>query len=248
MIEPMDFYESISAYYDYIFPVDPQTLEFLAQRARPGARILDLACGTGGYAVELAARGRRVTGVDLDEAMIRLAQGKAGGRPVAEFHVMDMRDAGRKLQTGFDLVFCIGNSIVHLEDEARIGAVLADCRRLLAKGGTLVVQIINYDRVLARHVVELPTLRCERPALEFVRRYDYDEGSRVVQFHTELSVQEPAGPRTVSNRVPLWILTREVLERLTREAGFQRLELFGGFDSKPYSMDSLPLILSAARD
>ena len=248
MMAGMDFYESISAYYDYIFPVDPQTVEFLAQRARPGSRVLDLACGTGGHAVELAARGHRVTGVDLDEAMIRLAQAKAGGSPGAEFHVLDMRDAGRRLEPGFDLVFCIGNSIVHLEDEAKIGAVLADCRRLLAAGGTLVVQIINYDRILARHVMELPTLRCERPALQFVRRYDYEPGSRVVQFRTELTAQEPSGPRTVSNRVPLWILTREVLERLTRAAGFPRPELHGGFDGKPYSLDSLPLVLSAARE
>jgi glycine/sarcosine N-methyltransferase len=241
----MDFYESISAYYDHIFPVDPQAVRFLAQRAPEGARVLDLACGTGGHALELARLGRRVTGVDLDAAMVRLAQAKAAGTEGLEFRVLDMREAGRLLEPGFGLVFCIGNSLVHLESEEAIAALLGDCRRLLEKGGELVVQIIHYDRVLARRVVELPTLRCERPALRFVRRYDWSPGDRAVRFRTELTVQEPAGPRTVANVVPLWILTREALERLARSAGFRRLEWFGGFGGEPFGPESLPLILCA---
>jgi SAM-dependent methyltransferase len=249
----MDFYESISAYYDHIFPVDPQTVRFLAARARAGSRVLDLACGTGGHAVALARLGHPVLGVDLDGAMIRLAQAKAaegglrgGARP--EFRVMDMREAGRKLEPGFGLVYCIGNSLVHLEGEEAIGRVLADCRRLLEPGGALVVQVINYDRIVSRRVLELPTLESADPPLRFVRRYDYSEGDRVVQFRTRLVVREPGGERAVTNTVPLWILRREALERLTRSAGFQRPEVLGGFGGEPLGPDSLPLILCARRD
>jgi glycine/sarcosine N-methyltransferase len=241
----MGFYESISPWYDCIFPVDPQAVGFLAERARPGSRVLDLACGTGGHALELARLGCRVTGVDLDEAMIRLAQAKAAGTPGAQFRVMDMRDAGRRLQKGFTLVFCIGNSLVHLDSEEAIAGVLADCRRLLDPEGELVVQIINYDRILSERIVELPTLASEEPALRFLRRYDYQPGDEVVQFRTELTVREPAGERTVSNRVPLRILPTASLEKLTREAGFARVRRFGGFDGRPLGPDSLPVVLSA---
>jgi len=245
----VDFYESISAWYDAIFPVDPGTVGFLAARARPGDRVLDLACGTGGHALALARRGLRVTGVDLDQAMIDRARAKAAGAPAGEgsveFRVLDMREAGRSLPPGFGLVYCIGNSIVHLEDEERIGGVLADGRRLLAPGGRLVVQIIHYDRILARRVMELPTLASGHPPLRFVRRYDYRPGDRVVQFRTELTVPAPAGPRTVATQVPLFILRKEALERLTRAAGFQRLEFYGGFGGEPLGPDSLPLILCA---
>jgi hypothetical protein len=111
--------------------------------------------------------------------------------------------------------------------------------------GYLVVQILNYDRILARHVVELPTLVSEDPPLRFVRRYDYSAGDRVVQFRTELTVREAGGERTVSNTVPLCILSKEALERLAREAGFRHLEVFGGFGGEPLGPDSLPLILCA---
>jgi len=249
----MDFYESISAYYDHIFPVDPQTVRFLAGFARPGSRVLDLACGTGGHAVALARLGHRVTGVDLGAAMVRLAQAKAAdggfqGGAGPEFRVMDMREAARRLEPGFVLVYCVGNSLVHLESEQAIAAVLADCRSLLEPGGALVVQILNYDRILSLRILELPTLVSENPPLKFVRRYDYAPADRVVQFRTELTVREPGGERTVANTVALWILKRETLERLTRAAGFSRLRLHGGFGGEPLGPDRLPLILCAVRE
>ena len=253
----MDFYESISAWYDHIFPVDPQAVRFLSGRARAGCRVLDLACGTGGHAVQLAHLGYRVTGVDLDAAMIGLAQAKAAeaaaaggpaGEARPEFQALDMREAGRSLPPGYGLIYCIGNSLVHLESEQAIGSVLADCRSLLEPGGHLVVQILNYDRIVSRHVVELPTLVSQDPRLSFVRRYDYSAGDRVVMFRTELTVREPGGERTVANTVPLWILKKEALERLARAAGFFDREAFGGFGGEPLGPDSLPLILCARRE
>lgn len=44
----------------------------------PGMAILDIGCGTGRHAVELARRGYRVTGVDLSEGMLAEARRKAG--------------------------------------------------------------------------------------------------------------------------------------------------------------------------
>jgi cyclopropane fatty-acyl-phospholipid synthase-like methyltransferase len=45
-------------------------VEFLIETLElsPGASILDVRCGTGRHAIELARRGYRVTGVDLDES------------------------------------------------------------------------------------------------------------------------------------------------------------------------------------
>jgi glycine/sarcosine N-methyltransferase len=224
----LGFYERISAWYDFIFPVDPQTVRFLAERARPGSRVLDLACGTGGHSLALAEQGFQVLGVDLDEAMIREAGRKARGAPGVEFRVMDMLEIGRRLEPGFSLVFCVGNSIVHLEDEGRIAGVLAAAHGLLELGGALVVQVIHYDRIL-----------------EFERKYDYDPAGRRVQFRTVLSVREAGTVRRIENSVPLWILRKEALERLVRRAGFGGLEWFGGFDGRPLSPESLPLILEA---
>ena len=161
---------------------------------------------------------------------------------------MDMREAGRSLEPGFGLVYCIGNSLVHLESEEAIGALLAGCRGLLEQG----TPAGGADHPLRPDPLPaapgLPTLVSEKPPLRFARRYDYSEGDRVVQFRTELTVQEPSGPRTLANSVALRILKREALEKLTRAAGFRHLELHGGFGGERSGLDSLPLILCARQE
>lgn len=55
-------------------------------RVKPGARILDVCCGTGHLAGLLAPRGFAVTGVDASPEMIRWARENV---PAAKFHVGD---------------------------------------------------------------------------------------------------------------------------------------------------------------
>jgi SAM-dependent methyltransferase len=243
----MDFYQSISTYYDRIFPTDPLVLSFLDSRTGVGSRVLDIACGTGGYSIALAERGHRVTGVDLDRAMIQAARKKVRDlKGAPDFRVMDMLSMTDALDPGFGLGFCIGNSLVHLETDEQIRQMLTSCRSLLRPEGVLVVQIINYDRILAKGLTSLPTLRGDD--FEFLRNYDLDPSGRVVIFRTELRVGREADQRVIRNQIPLRIVTEEQLTRLVRDAGFQRLEVFGGFDGRPFSLDSLPLILSAERE
>jgi SAM-dependent methyltransferase len=240
----MDFYESISAHYDLIFPVDPETVDFISGSIKPCSRILDIACGTGGYSLALAEKGHRLTGIDLDRGMIDAARAKAEGLDLhTVFRVMDMLAMVEQLDPGFDLAFCIGNSLVHLESEENIQRVLMDCQRLLNPGGTLVVQIINYDRILAKGITSLPTLRDDSAGLEFVRTYELDPAAKIVIFRTELRIGKEPGQRIVRNQVPLRILKSEDLLGLAASAGFRDLQLFGGFDEKPFGVDTLPLIL-----
>jgi ubiquinone/menaquinone biosynthesis methyltransferase len=62
----------------------------------PGATVLDLACGTGDLALEAAARGALVLGVDITPRMIQLARAKAtlacqqAGSLMPRFFVGDM--------------------------------------------------------------------------------------------------------------------------------------------------------------
>jgi SAM-dependent methyltransferase len=71
-----------------------------------GARVLDVGCGPGRHALELARRGIDVVGVDLSEDFIALARGAAAadGLP-ARFEVGDVRDLA--YDTEFDAVICL---------------------------------------------------------------------------------------------------------------------------------------------
>src|SRR2546430_5113606 len=63
-------------------PVEIDRLEALL-RLRPPLRILDLPCGQGRHAIELARRAYDVTGVDLSPYLIGVAKARAGASGVA---------------------------------------------------------------------------------------------------------------------------------------------------------------------
>ena len=75
----MGFYQQISKYYDYIFPASDKAIEFFTKRFTKFKvhYVLDVACGSGNYLQALAEKGYKVTGVDLDLAMVEAAQAKA---------------------------------------------------------------------------------------------------------------------------------------------------------------------------
>ena len=115
----MGFYEQISKYYDYIFPVGNEQTKFLKSLlSNSSMRVLDIACGSGGYSIELAKPGHNVTAVDIDNEMVTLAKQKANKEnSKISISQCDMKNLKDKFVDSpcFNFVFCIGNSLAHLE-------------------------------------------------------------------------------------------------------------------------------------
>ncbi|MEZ5167954.1 MAG: class I SAM-dependent methyltransferase [Acidimicrobiales bacterium] len=94
--------------------------------------VLDAGCGTGRVAIELAARGFDVVGVDLDEAMLGEAQAKAPGLRWVLADLVDV-DLGRT----FDLVVMAGNVMIFVAPGTE-AAVLAAMARHVTPGGIVI--------------------------------------------------------------------------------------------------------------
>lgn len=97
-------YDTIGTGYDAVRAVDPRLTEgFLRRLDLPsGARVLDLACGTGNYTRALSEAGLAITGVDRSMLMLRAARAKAPALPLC------LADAGRLPFPGgsFDGAIC----------------------------------------------------------------------------------------------------------------------------------------------
>jgi SAM-dependent methyltransferase len=103
-----------------------------ALRLEPGDRLLDLACGRGGYGLEIASRtGVRLIGVDFAQAAIDQARALARqfGSVDAEFRVGDL--AGTTLPAGsVDAVVCVDAIQFQATAES-----FAEMHRVLRPGG-----------------------------------------------------------------------------------------------------------------
>ncbi len=104
----------------------------------PGMRLLDVGCGTGNYALELARRGLQVVGVDVSGAMLEVARRKARDRGV-ELRLIQADIAELELEPGsYDAVL----SVTALEFFREPARVLDKCYEALRPGGRLVVGVI----------------------------------------------------------------------------------------------------------
>jgi cyclopropane fatty-acyl-phospholipid synthase-like methyltransferase len=101
----------------------------------PGSKVLDVPCGGGRHSLELAARGHRVTGVDLSEDFLSAARAGSAGRslPVIWEH-REMTDLPWREE--FDGAFCFGNSFGYLDDDANARFLTAVARALKHGGAS----------------------------------------------------------------------------------------------------------------
>ncbi|MGH7896419.1 MAG: class I SAM-dependent methyltransferase [Candidatus Binatia bacterium] len=101
---------------------------------RPGDRVLEIGCGRGEVLRACAARGARATGIDYSQAAVRISAETCG----AEARVTRADAAVLPFAAGsFDKVF-LGDVLEHLT-LAQARAMLAECGRVLAPGGRVVL-------------------------------------------------------------------------------------------------------------
>lgn len=187
--------------------VAAQLVDFLGLPA--GARVLDVPCGFGRFAGPLHDAGYEVTALDVSSQQIDLAR---RDNPGPDYLVGDMREPP---PGPFDAVLNLYSSFGYFDDPADDAACLAAWHEVLRPGGILVLETMHRDR------------------LAWLWGQDVDPGARGEAGTTDwttgvrTSTVEIEGQRR-EFRVRLYTATD--LIRMLEEAGFVRVEAFGGFD------------------
>lgn len=150
-------------------------------RETGGQRVLDAGCGTGRVAIELAARGVQVVGVDADAGMLTAARAKA---PTLRWIEADLARLSIP-DDPFDLILLAGNVMIFLDPgtEAQVLAGLYD--RLVPAGLLVAGFSVRSDRL------PLPTYDrlAQTAGLRLVHRWStwdrapYDGGDYAVSVH-----------------------------------------------------------------
>lgn len=226
----LDFYEGLRRGE----PAD-RDADFLADvlGLQPGARVLDLGCGTGRHAVPLALRGCQVVGVDLSETLLGQARALARRRGAdVTWQRRDMRDLGGL--GPFDACVCLYTAFGYLGD-AGDAQVLAAVHDVLAPGGALVLDVTNF-RAVIRTAGGVLWRESETAIHREAHRYDPLTGV----LSTERTLFHKGGGATQLpvSRVRAY-LPHEVA-RLLAQAGLDVVRVFGDLADVGFEWDRSP--------
>ncbi len=247
----MKFYQSIAPYYHHIFPLNPKQVSFVTEAVESSKTIiesskepplLEVGCGVGGLTQGLAKVFPSIETFDLDPEMVRLAQMRCSQFASTHIQQGNMLDLSRLYpQQKFCGVVCFGNSLVHLDNETEIAQFCSEAYKVLLPGAPLLLQIINYDRILDQQVDSLPTIENEH--IRFVRNYRYQAHLHKIEFATQLLVKTES--KTLTQSQLLYPIRHDSLVSRLRHAGFTQVTTFGGFDRSPFLATSVPLVVEA---
>ena len=210
-----------------------------ALRLEPGVRVLDAPCGTGRIAIELAARGYHVTGIDLTARFLEEGRARAAERGVdVDLRRRDLRepvaDAG-----SFDAVICFWGSFGYFDDEGNRGQAEA-AEAALKPGGS--------------YLLDLPVTESIYP--QFRGRSWFEAGDTVVlqeatlhegtgRMETTWTFLREGSPRS-ERRSSIRLYSVHELTELLRDAGFSSFEARDD-ELEPFALGSERLWLVATK-
>lgn len=251
---------ALARLYDLDLREDPGDLDlYLALADRAGDPVLELAVGSGRLAVPMAEAGHRVTGVDLDPAMLDRARirAAAAGAPtterltLVEADLVEVRlpDAGR-----FGLAFIALNSLLVLPTRAAQRAAVCTLAEHLAPGGLAVVDAWIPDgddlaRFDGRVSLEWPRLDPETGAIVTKSASaQHDAASGTI---TLMTIFEEGGqgqpPRRWLRRDRLRLVSADELRSFAEDAGLSVETLAGDYGLGPMEPGSDRAVLLATK-
>lgn len=233
------FQGAMVEFWDRIIPpaATIQDCDFLerALELKPGSRVLDVPCGNGRHAVELARRGCRATGVDLSAEFLELAR-RAAGELSVEYRLGEMRDLPWREE--FDAAYCWGNSFGYL-DYSGVGAFLGALARALKPGGLVAIDsAVTAETILSA----IPRQRWHRVGDLVIL-----SEPRYVGSESRLDVEYTSIQNGVieTKRASSYVFTAAEQVRMLQAAGFEIVALNGGIAGEEFTLGSPRLVIIA---
>ncbi|HOW84792.1 MAG TPA: methyltransferase domain-containing protein [Candidatus Aminicenantes bacterium] len=185
--------------------------------------ILDIGCGTGRHAIEMARRGYKVTGVDLSPSQIDRARAKAAAAGVApDFRVADARALPFGPEFGLAVMICEGAFPLMETDEMNF-EILRGAARILRPRGTLVMTTLNGLFPLHRSVGRFEN-ESKGESEAATEAHDFD--LMTFRMRSRLKARDDHGRAIEIDCDERWYIPSE-LTWLLKQAGFASAGIFG---------------------
>ncbi len=219
-------------------PAEVDAIERLLE-IRPPLRLLDLACGQGRHSIELARRGYEMTGVDQSRYLLDVAAQRAGAAGVAVRWVEGDMRRPPPVPGGYDVAVNLFTSFGYFADDADDLMVLRAVAGVLRPGGRFLLELLNGERIMNTFEEREWIPFGEATVLER-RRLDRDRH----RMEVDRTIVRDGHEEQTSHTLRLY--SGRELTVLAKRAGFDVVQLYGGWDGEPLTENS-PRVVAVAR-
>jgi glycine/sarcosine N-methyltransferase len=214
-------------------------------------RVLDCACGTGHHVRLFSRWGLDATGTDASPAMIEQARRDAHNEAVhaVNFQVADFRELPPLFRNPFDAVICIGNSLPLAGSPDALRQAVKSMADVLAPNGLIVFQMLNYGLIPeGANVYEDPRVR-RLDDREILFMKVFRRTRRLCDMDIVVLEKQAAEWKKIEAHARAWAVEQPELEAMVMAAGFSQLQVYGGYEPKPFDpAASRDLILVARKE
>ncbi len=209
-----------------------------------GLAVLDAPCGFGRHSVEFARRGCRVTGVDFNETELDRAREAAGVASVSiRLLCQDMRDM--EFSREFDLAVNMFSSIGYFsDDEDRL--LLDRFWRALVPGGLFVLDTRNRDQCV-RSLPAEERQSFENWTLKIENSFDLTTSRWRARWSRLVGDKPGESHPVLIGESDIRLYAAHELRAMLRPERWSDVQLFGGLDGTPFSLDAPRLVVVARK-
>lgn len=195
-------------------------------RLRAGSAVLDMPCGDGRHAVELAAMGCHVTGVDLSPQFLAAAQSRADDRRVGVRLIQHDMASYQPARESLDGAYCLGNSWGYLPDD-KTATLLCNVHSALRPGGRFVFDTGVAAELLLPHMEDEVVYEVGEMVMH--SQHDYDMSASRMITHYRFTRGDQTQTCSITQRVH----TIAEIVALVHAAGLRIVNLYGSLDRAP---------------
>lgn len=190
---------------------------------------VDLACGTGSVSLLLAQEGLRVTGVDLSEEMLTVAQQKAQELSSPPLFVCQSLQA-MHLPRGVDLAVCALDSLDYILDPEDCAEAIRRVYRALNPGGIFIFDVNTPEKLRA---MDGQVFLDEDEDVYCVWRGEFDEHTNICSYGMDLFQRQGNHWLRSFEEHQEYAYSREQLTGYLRRAGFTGIRVYGDCRFEP---------------
>jgi len=232
-----DYFEE---YVDDLTPERTKTeVDFLEKelKLKKGMNILDLACGHGRHAIELAKRGYLMTGQDINASFLKNAKQSAKKAGVeVNWIKSDIRQI--PFEDEFDVVLNLFTSFGYLENDEEDQKVIHQVAKALRPSGRFVIDIVNRERIVRIYGKKDWLDSADGAMIITERNFDLVRGrnqEKRIRIYKN-------GKRQVSN-MAIRMYTFPELITICERASLQFVSAYGDYNGEMPTLDSKRCIL-----